>query len=143
MMGAFVGFKEGKMTRVIVIGNNQVEMKSTATTAFRYKQIFGSDLKKDMVKLSNELNHKKENEENEEKGLDMLYMVMQLAYVMQCQAKDKIKTASIEDYYNWLDEYEEDDFQKEEVINNILYAWNKSLETTSKLKNQQSPQIER
>ena len=128
------------MVNTIKIGTKDIQLKSTATTAFRYKQIFGSDLKKDMVKLSEEVKKKKDDNS---KGLDMVYMVMQLAYVMRCQAKDEIKTASIEKYYDWLDDYEEDDFLNTDTINGILCAWNKSLETTSELKNQQSPQIER
>ena len=128
------------MVNTIKIGTKDIQLKSTATTAFRYKQIFGSDLKKDMVKLSEEIKKKKDDNS---KGLDMVYMVMQLAYVMRCQAKDEIKTASIEKYYDWLDDYEEDDFLNTDTINGILCAWNKSLETTSELKNQQSPQIER
>ena len=128
------------MVNTIRIGIKDIQLKSTATTAFRYKQIFGSDLKKDMVKLSEEVKKKKDDNS---KGLDMVYMVMQLAYVMQCQAKDEIKTASIEKYYDWLDDYEEDDFLNTDTINGILCAWNKSLESTSELKNQQSPQIER
>lgn len=128
------------MVNTIKIGTKDIQLKSTATTAFRYKQIFGSDLKKDMVKLSNEL---KEKKDNEEKGLDMVYMVMQLAFVMNCQAENNIKDATEEKYYDWLDTYEEDDFTNTDTINSILCSWNKSLETTSELKNQQSPQIER
>ena len=126
------------MTRVVNIGNNEVTLKSTATTAFRYKQVFGTDLKKDMIKLDSSL----KKEDNKDTGIDALYMIMQLAYIMFCQAADKIKTASEDDYYNWLEGFEEEDFMNENTINSILTAWNKSLETTSKLKNQQGPQIE-
>ncbi|MCM1273193.1 MAG: hypothetical protein NC225_12325 [Clostridium sp.] len=119
------------MKKIIAIGETQVALVSNAATGLRYKQIFKSDVLKDLGRLDG-----KEDIEQ----LDAINYISQLAYVMNMQGKGTIKEASEENYIEWLENFEEEDFQNENTIMEILGVWNKNLKTTSEPKNGQSPQ---
>lgn len=119
------------MKKIVAIGETQVQLVSNAATAIRYKQIFKRDLLKDLGRLDG-----KENIDQ----LDAINYVTQLAYVMNMQAQNLVKTASEDNYIEWLENFEEYDFQNEDTIMEILGVWNRNLTTTGEQKNGQSPQ---
>lgn len=126
--------KEYYMKKSIFIGETQTAFVSNAATALRYKQIFKRDLLKDLGRLDG-----KEDIER----LDAIEYITKLAYVMNMQAQNRIKEASEDNYVDWLENFEEQDFQNEDTIMRILGIWNKNLTPTSEQKNAQSPQQEK
>lgn len=122
------------MKKIIAIGETQVALISNAATGIRYKQVFKRDVLKDLGRLDG-----KENIDQ----LDAINYISQLAYIMNMQGNGTIKNASEENYIDWLENFEEEDFQNEDTIMGILGVWNKNLIQTSEQKNGQSPQQER
>lgn len=119
------------MKSVIRIGNREVAVESNAATGIRYKQIFKRELLKDLAKL--------ENVDDMEK-LDAVEYTSKLAYVMHMQNRKEVKEASEEGYIDWMEEFEEVDFQDPATIISILNVWNRNITTTSDLKKELSPQ---
>lgn len=86
-----------------------VEMMANAATVIRYKAIFHEDLQKSITKVLSNLYGS--NAKTDEEGLEVYgdidtEVISKLAYVMNKQAEDGIKKASLEDYINWLEGFE-------------------------------------
>ena len=122
------------MKKIVTIGENQVALESNAATGLRYKQVFQADLLKDLGKLDT-----KEDIDQ----LDAINYIAQLTYIMNMQSQGQAKAANEDNYIEWLEQFEEQDFQNEDTIMEILGVWNRNLTATSKQKNGQSPQQER
>lgn len=122
------------MKKIIKIGENQISLVSNAATSLRYKSTFGKDLLKEMAKL--------DKVEDIDK-IDAVDMLQRLAYIMNLQAGGKAAEANETDFVNWLEQFEESDFQDTETIVEILAVWNKNVRTTSELKKEVSPQHEK
>lgn len=81
------------MQREIKIGTQMVPMRATASTAYRYKQVFHGD-------LLTELARKKPNTEN-------LPIAQQLAFIMAKSAEGaNMNALDINGYIDWLDNFE-------------------------------------
>lgn len=122
------------MKKIVTIGENQVALESNAATGLRYKQVFQADLLKDLGKLD-----RKEDIEQ----LDAINYIAQLTYIMNMQSQGQVKAANEHNYIEWIEQFEEQDFQNEDTIMEILGVWNRNLAATSEQKNGQSPQQER
>lgn len=119
------------MKKIIRIGEQEVALASNAATALRYKSVFGKDLLKEFAKL---------DKVDDTDKIDAVEMVEKLTYIMNLQNKGEIKEASEDGFVDWLEKFEESDFQKPETIQEILAIWNKNISTTSELKKGTSPQ---
>ena len=119
------------MKRIVTIGEKQVALESNAATGLRYKQVFRADLLKDLGKLDT-----KEDIDQ----LDAINYIAQLTYIMNMQSQGKAKEANEDNYIEWIEQFEEQDFQNEDTMMEILGVWNRNLATTSEQKNGQSPQ---
>lgn len=122
------------MKKIVAIGENQVALESNAATGLRYKQVFRADLLKDLGKLDG-----KEDIDQ----LDAINYIAQLTYIMNMQSQGQAKAANEDNYVEWLEQFEEQDFQNEDTSMEILGVWNRNLTTSSEQKNGQSPQQER
>lgn len=99
------------MEKVLIIGNKEVKMKSTAGTMMRYRNNFNRDFIKDLVRLQRVLDNKLEKgEEFEALDLDIFE---KLAWCMAKTADD-----SIPDIEHWLDEF--DTFDIMQVLPEIM-----------------------
>ena len=99
------------MEKVLIIGNKEVKMKSTAGTMMRYRNNFNRDFIKDLVRLQRALDNKLEKgEEFEALDLDIFE---KLAWCMAKTADD-----SIPDIEHWLDEF--DTFDIMQVLPEIM-----------------------
>lgn len=119
------------MYAIVKIENKDVEMKSTGTTSIRYKSLFGKDLLTSFAKFDSA---------DTAESLTLLETITQLAYVMNCQAKNEIGKASKDSFYDWLDQFEADTFQNPDVLNAVIGVWRNDSKGISELKNVVSPQ---
>lgn len=87
------------MEKVIKIGDKEIKFKSTAGTLLRYRNSFGRDLLKDLVKLQEKLKNKKTQAE-QFMAID-LQMFSEIAWVMAKTADD-----SIPNIEKWLDQFD-------------------------------------
>lgn len=101
----------------IKIGEKEVEMLATASTAFRFKGIFHTDLLSIMVK----------GDEGSVDDYERLAFVM----AMQAEKKDLTKLTE-EDFYVWLDDFDFTDLVEAlpEVVN--LYIRNTKSDSAPK-----------
>lgn len=87
------------MFKVIKIGDTELEMVTTAVTAYYYKRVFDEDL---LVFLN------AEHEEGE-----YFYVAEQLAYIMNCDAKkEDMLHLSWETYFEWLNQFAQIDMMR-------------------------------
>lgn len=125
------------MITTIRLGEKDVPMRASALTAVIYRSMFGKD-------LTVELNKMRKTRENNESGLDIF---KQLAFVMNWQSlprdtkiTEAMKSLSIDDYYEWLDEVEEADFFEGDTLSAITSLWVNSQKSQIPLKNVANPQ---
>ena len=93
------------MEKVLTINNKEIRMKSTAGTLMRYRNNFGRDLIKDMLRLQNKL--KDVQEQGKQFEIMELDMFEKIAW---CMAKTADNT--IPDIEHWLDNFETFDIMK-------------------------------
>lgn len=99
------------MEKVLIIGGNEVKMKSTAGTMMRYRNYFNRDFIKDLVKLQGKLTEKLDTgAEFEAFDLDLFEKI---AWCMAKTADD-----SIPDIESWLDQF--DTFDIMQVLPEIM-----------------------
>lgn len=87
------------MEKVIKIGEKEIKFKSTAGTLLRYRNNFGRDFLKDLVKLQEKLKNKRTQAE-QFMAMD-LQMFSEIAWVMAKTADD-----SIPNIEKWLDQFD-------------------------------------
>lgn len=107
------------MQKDIMIGDKKIPMRSTASTTYRYRQAFGSDL---LVEFADA----KENENNTKS----VETSQRLAYVMAMAGKGAdMNTINFEGYINWLDEFDTVDLL--EAMPEVINMWAESKRTIS------------
>lgn len=114
------------MFKDVSVGNKTVPMLATASTAYRYKQIFHEDF----LMLA----------EKGVEGTEALEMAQRLAFVMAMQAgKADFSALSVESYLVWIDGFEVMDFA--EAMNEILDVFQGNAKTSveAKKKAEQQP----
>lgn len=112
------------MYKEIQLGGKTIPMLTNATTSFRFKQIFKTDL---LAVFSGRITDGQEE------------IVIQLAYVMAKQAeKADMNKLNTDTFYKWLEDFETADFfdKTEEIMN--LYAGQTESEAEAK-KNTDQP----
>lgn len=88
-----------------------LELLANASTPIRYNQLFHEDLLKSLTALT------------ENTGTDTVEIVNRLAYVMRMQATGQTATMSMNDYLNWLEQFDAFDlFGKSEEIIGVYVA---------------------
>lgn len=88
-----------------------LELLANASTPIRYNQLFHEDLLKALTALT------------ESNGTDTIEIVNRLAYVMRMQATGQTATMSMNDYLNWLEQFDAFDlFGKSEEIIGVYVA---------------------
>ncbi len=120
------------MTRTITIGEKPVMMTATASTSYRFKQIFHADLLKNIALL--------QNADDDTRGAEMADTLTKLAYVMQAQAGNADMAKLNEDtFMTWLDEYAPMDFINQETMNAVLGLFNGDEPDVEAKKNEPVP----
>lgn len=113
------------MRRTVTIGGKDIELKATASTMFRYRDMFGRDLIKDFIKLKANVNT---NEKEEVLSGEPLEIVSKLTFIMAKQADPSIGN----DLYDWLDQFET--FSYGFAIE-VVSLWAESMNVKIELKN--------
>lgn len=107
------------MEKIIVIGNKEVKLKSTAGTMMRYRNNFNRDFIKDLISLQTKLSDKTQ------KGTDFealdLDIFEKIAWCMAKTANDNIP-----DIEHWLDEF--DTFDIMQVLPDIMTLLTANME---------------
>lgn len=115
------------MEKLIEIDGRQVPFKATARTPVMYRAMFGRDIFKDLVKLTDSM--KKATEQSETMmDTDTLEVFLSIAYVMARQADSSIK----EDMDEWLDQFSM--FSIYTVLPELLELWNLNMTQISEAK---------
>lgn len=119
------------MRQTITFDGKEVEFQSSGATPVLYKQCFKKDLLSDTSKLRDIKG------DDVEKGLSMLDIVMQLSYIMYCEAnyKDVFNRLNQESYMKWLMELSPNAFEDSEVNLKFVQLWRGNTSGTSTLKN--------
>lgn len=109
------------MFKEIQIGAHTIAMKATASTTYRFKQVF----KRDILKVMMDNTGKEETEEDD---------VLKLAYIMAMSAEGRDMGALNEDtYIGWLDQFEPMDlFIAQEDIMSVFQGNKKTEEEQKK-----------
>ena len=111
-----------------------VIIEATALTPIAYKHVFGGDMLKDLNAIRN----------GARESMDFFAISSQMAFVMATQAaniKDTsaVMRSTIENYYDFLNDFESDYFQSLDVQGVILATWFNNASVIDKIKNLQSP----
>lgn len=123
------------MKATLTIGEKTFDIRTSALTSTIYRSLFKNDLTIEISKLQN--------------GTDTanLELFKQLAFVMVWQAiprtqrtTEAMKSLTINDYYDWLEELEESDFYNPQLLKDITGSWLGNQKSVIELKNAQSPQ---
>lgn len=111
------------MYKEITLGGKAVPMLTNATTSFRFKQIFKTDL---LAVFSGRVSEGQEE------------IVIQLAYIMAKQAeKADMTRLNMDTFYQWLEGFETADFFSvtDEILD--LYAGQSESEAEAKKNNEE------
>jgi len=116
------------MEKVLIINDKEIKMKSTAGTLMRYRNNFGRDLIKDMVRLQDKL--KKVNNQGEQFEIVDLDLFEKIAWCMAKTADNNIP-----DIEHWLDNFETFDIMKvlPEIMQLLVDNLNQENESKKKL----------
>ena len=110
------------MLKIIEFNGKKVELRSSAATRLRYKQVFNRELQVDLKIIQNDDDFDK---------MGVLDPLTKLAYIMHKQAKAE-KDMNYDNYEEWLDSMEESFFL--EKADEIIETW-MGNNPTSQLKN--------
>jgi hypothetical protein len=128
--GAYKSIKGGYMKK-ITIGNKEYEMKSSAYTQFKYRDITGRSLIKDLMSLSKKY-EKISNEEEiieQYEGIDdFINTLLEIAYIMCLEAKSF--TGSKDEFLMTIDNYLDNTDWIREVVELALSPLSRTLQTT-------------
>ena len=116
------------MEKVLIVNNKEIKMKSTAGTLVRYRNNFGRDLIKDMVRLQDKL--KKVTNQGEQFEIVDLDLFEKIAWCMAKTADNNIP-----DIEHWLDNFETFDIMKvlPEIMQLLVDNLNQENESKKKL----------
>lgn len=103
------------MRKTIKIGNKEYEMQSSAYTPYKYKELTGRTLLKDLKELGERIGEKEDAIATYDNIEDFLERIFKLAYVMSLEAKSI--NCSYEDFLMSIEDYLTDANWIMEVVN--------------------------
>lgn len=114
-----------------------VLIEATALTPIAYKHVFGADMLKEINKIKN----------GDKDPEDIYDLASQMAFIMATQAANlndyqAVMNATIDSYYEFLNNFDSDYFNNMEHYYVILGTWFNNADVIDKAKNLQSPQNE-
>lgn len=117
------------MRKTILFDGKETEFQSSGATPVLYKQCFKQDLLATTMKLR--------ESKTKEQELAMLDMVMQLTYIMYCEAncKDVFNRLTFESYMKWLMGLSPNAFDFTETNLELIQLWRGTTAGTSEAKN--------
>lgn len=124
------------MKKTIKIGNQEVELVSTALTSIAYKRLFNDDILTSLGVLH-------AGTKEGAVAADTVEDMMKLAYVMHKQATVSVKELlSLDeiDYYEWINNFDRTDFYAADVITSVISVWSGNLATSVESKNVEGAQ---
>lgn len=104
----------------------EVTLSANALTKYRYRQVFGEDLMNSMQDLTD----RSVGEQAE--------FFEKICYVMMTQAEKRSDKASIEDFLDWIEQFEPGEIF--EAALDIIGVYQANQKGLSELKNQDGPQ---
>lgn len=117
------------MEKLIEIDGKQVPFKATARTPVLYRSIFGKDIFRDLIKLTDKLKQATENNEDASMlDVETLQVFLNIAYVMARQADKTIPS----DMDEWLDQFSM--FSIYQILPELLELWNMNMTQISEAK---------
>jgi hypothetical protein len=117
------------MEKLIEIDGKQVPFKATARTPVLYRSIFGKDIFKDLIKLTDKVKQAQENNEDASMlDVETLQVFLNIAYVMARQADRTIPS----DMDEWLDQFSM--FSIYQILPELLELWNMNMTQISEAK---------
>lgn len=117
------------MEKLIEIDGKQVPFKATARTPVLYRSIFGKDIFKDLIKLTDKVKQAQENNEDASMlDVETLQVFLNIAYVMARQADKTIPS----DMDEWLDQFSM--FSIYQILPELLELWNMNMTQISEAK---------
>ena len=109
--------------RTIKIGNQEVKMRSSAAIPRLYRAKFKRDIFKDLTKLKDAYDRRKDKK-SDEFEVDDLEIFENVAYIMALHGDPENTPKDID---SWLDQYEM--FSIYDVLPEILKLWGENMET--------------
>lgn len=90
------------MQKTVKIGETEVQMRSSAATAIRYRNIFHGDIMKELMEI------------NAEKiDMEVIEKIQKLGFVMAKTAVGaKMAALTEDDYFEWLDQFDNMELMK-------------------------------
>ncbi len=117
------------MEKLIEIDGKSVPFKATARTPVLYRSIFGKDIFKDLIKLTDKVKQAQENNEDASMlDVETLQVFLNIAYVMARQADKAIPS----DMDEWLDQFSM--FSIYRILPELLELWNMNMTQISEAK---------
>lgn len=113
------------MYQIIKIGDQDVPMRSSAATQYRFKAIFGTDLMSALTRAYNS---------PENRG-DAAELIPKLGFVMNKQAENVTEWGklNLQAFLDWADRF--DSTAMDEALLDIIAVYNANTKTTSTPKN--------
>lgn len=121
------------MYQVIKIGDQDVPMRSSAATQYRFKSVFGADLMSALSRAYNSPDNRAEAAE----------LIPKLAFIMARQAANETEWGKIntQTFLDWADQYDATDMAEAAI--DIVSVYNRNTKTTSSPKNPEGAPSER
>lgn len=119
------------MRKKITIGNKEYEMQSSAYTQFKYRDIIGRSLVKDLMSLSKKYEKVSKEEEiiDQYEGIDdFMNTLLEIAYIMSIEAKSF--TGTKDDFLMTIDNYLDNTEWIGEVVELALSPLSRNLQAT-------------
>lgn len=127
------------MKKIITIGKTEVELVSTALTSLAFKKIFDEDILQTIGLL-------RQGTKDSAEASTAVTDISRLAFVMNkqstCSVKELMNVSEL-DYYEWLNDFERNDFYDPETITAVISAWSGNLATSVDAKNSEGAQQDR
>lgn len=136
------------MRTTITIGTQDVPMANSAFTAILYRQLFKKDFLQEMAQLTSLKDKKYADYTEAEKALSLTITdsYSRIAFVMARQGQtnsiDELMKVSITDYYEWMNQFPPNAFQKPDTMAGIIAFWNGNARNDIESKNTLSQETE-
>ena len=119
------------MQRTVKIGDVDVEMRATAATAIRYRNIFQGDIMKELMAMNpNDID------------MAVIEKIQQVGFIMAKTAEGAdMNTLSIDDYMKWLDQFDSMDMMQAAKDIITVYIHQKAGQSELKKRVEKKPAV--